>query len=810
MPVPPSRIRTEPIETTASADRNLQGPNNTPEIGLRPMRRQITVLAIFLVCAATAWAAPLATLTTLRQIDALSNGDGDKRYPVAVEATVTYSRAYENLLWVQDGEIAIFVGIQTNVKVLPGDRVLIRGTTAGSFRPIVVGSDLILLHHGNLPEPVAASFEQLVKGAFDCRLVKVRGVVRAADLVTSSAAPIRSGLLQLQTEAGHMQVRLDTDDVSELKSLLDATVEVRGVSAGIFDDKMQLTGTELYVPLSLKVIVLRRPTASPSSIPTLPLDKILSVFNMNDLTPRIRVQGSITYYQPGLAVVLQNGSKSLWIQTHTRELLRIGDLVNVTGFPDAHGRELILNDADIHDLDIFAPITPQPATWHQLANWSANTPNGHQNDLVSIDGTVVTEVQELTQDEYVLVSDGRLFTAIYHHSQSTGSAPSMKKIPLGAKIRVIGICTRTDTRSINTGQEIPFNILLRSFDDIEVLAKPSLLNSRNLILALSLMSLVLVVVGGWGWMLRTKVHQQTAKLATMTQFEQRRSLILEKINGSDPLDEILGEIGGLVSSTLNGVECWCEIPGEIAQEADPPLRETLDIREVRIIGHANTSLGILYARFNPQVQRSAKETEVLTGGARLASLAIETRRLYIDLRRRSEFDLLTEIPNRFAMEKFMDLRIEEARARGDLLGLIYIDLDKFKLINDQYGHHVGDLFLQAVAARMKRQLRDSDMLARLGGDEFAALVSVAHNRAEVEDIADRLVHCFDEPFVVEEHLLVGAASIGIALYPDNGTSKDSLLNAADVAMYIVKSDRKQHEKAEALQKNVKPFPAARK
>ena len=126
----------------------------------------------------------------------------------------------------------------------------------------------------------------------------------------------------------------------------------------------------------------------------------------------------------------------------------------------------------------------------------------------------------------------------------------------------------------------------------------------------------------------------------------------------------------------------------------------------------------------PQRRRSPCEIEALQNGARLATLAIETRRLYTDLRRRSEFDLLTDIPNRFAMEKFIDAKIEEARQSSGDLGLIYIDLDKFKPINDTYGHHVGDLYLQAVAQRMSRQLLGGDMLARLGGDEFAALVSL--------------------------------------------------------------------------------------
>jgi diguanylate cyclase (GGDEF)-like protein len=184
----------------------------------------------------------------------------------------------------------------------------------------------------------------------------------------------------------------------------------------------------------------------------------------------------------------------------------------------------------------------------------------------------------------------------------------------------------------------------------------------------------------------------------------------------------------------------------------------------------------------------------LDNGTRLAALAIETRRLYLDLRRRSEFDLLTDIHNRFSLDKRLDVLIEGSRPEVCVFGLIYIDLDKFKPINDRYGHHVGDLFLQEVALRMKRQLRGGDMLARLGGDEFAVLVSEVHNRAGVEEAALRLERCFEEPFAVEGLRLQGAASIGIALYPEDGATRDSLLMAADAAMYAVKNRKKEIEK----------------
>jgi diguanylate cyclase (GGDEF)-like protein len=112
-------------------------------------------------------------------------------------------------------------------------------------------------------------------------------------------------------------------------------------------------------------------------------------------------------------------------------------------------------------------------------------------------------------------------------------------------------------------------------------------------------------------------------------------------------------------------------------------------------------------------------------------------------------------------------------------------------VNDIYGHQVGDLYLQEVARRMKRQLRSHDLLARLGGDEFAALVVGVPTRAGVEEIAMRLERSFDAPFTVEGYTLHGSASVGIAVYPQDGISKDSLFSAADAAMYVSKHTRRQ-------------------
>jgi diguanylate cyclase (GGDEF)-like protein len=190
--------------------------------------------------------------------------------------------------------------------------------------------------------------------------------------------------------------------------------------------------------------------------------------------------------------------------------------------------------------------------------------------------------------------------------------------------------------------------------------------------------------------------------------------------------------------------------------------------------------------------------EAVSMGAGLASLAIGTRRLYADLIHRSEFDLLTDIQNRFSLERHLDTLIERARHSAGIFGLIYIDLDGFKQINDRYGHQVGDIYLQEAASRMKRQLRPTDILARLGGDEFAVLVPIAGTRAEVQQIAHRLDRCFRAPFTARRQVLQGSASIGVALYPEDATTRDDLLRAADHAMYEAKNARKAQQRIKAV------------
>ena len=736
----------------------------------------------------TAFASEQGPLTTLRAVHALRNTEADHGIPVAFEATVVYSRGYESLLFVQDGDAAIFVKPATQESLIPGDRIFIKGMTQGSFRPLVVASAITLLRHGNLPKPMSATFDELIRAQYDCRLVSVHATVRAVDRVVSSAARVGSTRLQLAMDGGHIEAYVDSDDEQRLENLLDDDVEITGVAAGKFDDKMQQTGVVLYVSNLTGVKVLKRIETRFWSLPITPMDQILSGYHQRDMSHRIQVHGTITYYEPGAVVVLQDGTKSLWISTHTHASLHIGDCAVASGFPDAHDRFLELNDSEILDSHIPAPITPRPATWSQLAFWNSSRPDGHQNDLVSIDGQIVTEVRETAQDEYVIDADGRLFTAIYRHPHGDAILPPMRQIPLGTRVRVTGICAVVDTRGISPGTEVPFDILLRSFDDIAVVARPSLMNVRNLILLVGLLLVLLFAAGMREWIRERKVRRQSAAVAYM---ERQRSRILEDINGSRPLAEIIEQIVTLTSFKLRYAPCWCQIVDGATLGKCPRKLDAYRVVEEQIPARSGPPLGVFYAAFHPRTKPVANEAEALSMAASMTKLSIETRRLYSDLQHRSQFDLLTDIHNRFSLETYLEEHIEKVRQDAGIFGLIYIDLNDFKQVNDVYGHHVGDLYLQEAAARMKHMLRTGDMLARIGGDEFAVLVPRPHNRREVAEIAQRLERSFDEPCSFDGYVLHGSASVGIALYPEDGSTRESLLNAADAAMYVVKHAKKQ-------------------
>ena len=158
----------------------------------------------------------------------------------------------------------------------------------------------------------------------------------------------------------------------------------------------------------------------------------------------------------------------------------------------------------------------------------------------------------------------------------------------------------------------------------------------------------------------------------------------------------------------------------------------------------------------------------------------------IQLRHQATHDGLTNLPNRTHLFDQLEANIGTARETGGLLALMVMDLDRFKEVNDTFGHHFGDVLLKQVAFRLRNQLRDGDTVARLGGDEFAVLLARVRDPNEAARIARNILNALEQPFVVEEQVLEVGASIGITMFPDHGLDARTLLRRADAAMYNAK------------------------
>ncbi|BCM10367.1 hypothetical protein MAFF241647_47240 (plasmid) [Ralstonia solanacearum] len=149
-------------------------------------------------------------------------------------------------------------------------------------------------------------------------------------------------------------------------------------------------------------------------------------------------------------------------------------------------------------------------------------------------------------------------------------------------------------------------------------------------------------------------------------------------------------------------------------------------------------------------------------------------------------DPLTDLPNARLLRDRLFVAIQAARRAGSLVAVVFVDLDRFKPVNDEYGHGVGDLVLKATAMRLRSGLRASDTVARLGGDEFVAVLTHCQTRDDVEQTVERLIEQLQAPFRVEGHVLSMGVSAGVALYPSDGRDAQTLIRCADAAMYEVK------------------------
>jgi len=194
-----------------------------------------------------------------------------------------------------------------------------------------------------------------------------------------------------------------------------------------------------------------------------------------------------------------------------------------------------------------------------------------------------------------------------------------------------------------------------------------------------------------------------------------------------------------------------------------------------------------FALYYPEPRKPEQpEVKNLEAAVYLAAIAIERCNIEEKLLQMAHYDTLTGLPNRAVFMDRLKMGLAQARRRNQQFAILFIDLDRFKIINDTRGHEAGDRALQKVAERLLTCVREEDTVARLGGDEFTILLTHIHGNKDAELIADKVIQTLSEPIKLDKHEHSIGASIGISMYPKNGTDDDTLLGKADSAMYLAK------------------------
>ncbi|MNI34227.1 Cyclic di-GMP phosphodiesterase Gmr [compost metagenome] len=204
----------------------------------------------------------------------------------------------------------------------------------------------------------------------------------------------------------------------------------------------------------------------------------------------------------------------------------------------------------------------------------------------------------------------------------------------------------------------------------------------------------------------------------------------------------------------------------------------------------NGTIGALIVKSVAGGERyTEQDKEMLQFVCAQVATAIERKQLHARLQRMAQYDQLTQLPNRELLRDRLKASLTLARLDGGRMALLYVDLDRFKEVNDTHGHAVGDMLLQAVANRLKGCVRETDTVARIGGDEFVVLLHSIQAAKDADSVAGKIRLVLAQPLRLDGHSLNIQPSIGIANFPEHGTEEKQLFRHADEAMY---SAKRQH------------------
>ncbi len=479
--------------------------NNT----LQRWRPWLVLPAIFFVAAvAAAEEAPPRLLTTAAAVRNLTVRQAAQHYPVKLRGVVTF---YDDKLYsrfIQDETAGIYLR-ETNVPVLlPGQLVEVEGfTSPGEYAPVILPEQVRIVGRAELPTPPRVTFEQLASGKEDSQFVEVAGVVRSVQFEETS----KHYLVELATGGGRLTVYAADLPATPAQTLVDSTVRIRGVCSSLFNRQRQLFANRLMVPRAADVAVEILATANPFDIPTQNTSSLFQFTPQGTFGHRVKISGTVAYFQPGSALYVRDGNNGLFVQTKSTVPLQLGDRVEVLGFAAPGQYTPALQDAIFRKTGDGLP--PAPA-W---INRDEALKGDFDCRLIRIEAKLLSHAQDGREHSLALEAGGFIF----HAYQQTDDGKAYARLENGSTLAVTGICL-VEPGAWEAGEiwrAKSFRVLLRRPEDVVVLHSPPWWTLKKMLWIAG--ALAFVVMGAFTWIaaLRRRVQEQTQTI--------RQQLVLE-------------------------------------------------------------------------------------------------------------------------------------------------------------------------------------------------------------------------------------------------------------------------------------------
>jgi diguanylate cyclase (GGDEF)-like protein/PAS domain S-box-containing protein len=712
-------------------------------------------------------------LRRIADIKALASGDAARGRTVSIEAVVTYYHHEWEMLFVEDESGAIFVYVdhrQPEFSVREGHRVAVVGKTVpGDFAPSITQPRLTPLGYSGRPRPPAPTLKDLATGAFDGRFIEVRGIVR-------QAAPVDDMLeIVLMLQGGKLKVHVrDYDEHADFAALVDAQVRVRGVCTTRTNEQRLFLGAEVWAAdFAQDVVVVEPAPADPFGQSAMRIEDLRRHAFAGGHSRRLKLEGVVSAHQPGRGAFIQDASDGVFVETPQKQAFQPGDRVQALGFLSDSADRHVVEDGLIRRLS--AGPAPLPA-----ALTAAQAVEGRQEArLVRLAARFVGRIDS-SGDEVLVFQDGE---TVFQARWAAPGATRISELKAGSLVQVIGAASRVAAAAGASGLQL----LLRTPEDLVVLGKPSWWTAERIRLLLEVTAGVFVAALAWAGVLRRRVRQQQEALQ---ETRERFALVVQGTNDG-VWDWDLRTDRMYFSPRWKAMLGYAE--ADVSDRAEEWLRLVHQEDRERLRGKLQMHRDGATPYFEHEHRMLHKDGGyrwMLSRGFALRDAAGTAYRMagaQTDVNDRRSYDALTGLPNKAL---FLE-RVERALARarhpgGELFAVLFLDLDRFKNINDSLGHLAGDRLLVGFGQRLETCVRPSDMIARFGGDEFALLVHGISDAGEAAHVAERIHKALRLPFEVAGHEIYASGSIGIALSATGYEHAEELLRDADTAMYRAK------------------------